>query len=82
MEKPKYPVLLSPEAVVALRQILYGGDAAGIAIGLGVNRYAVQAASLVILLLDRELLVQHVLPVYRVQTRHFLFRPLLPRLRA
>jgi hypothetical protein len=28
MEKPKYPVLLSPEAVVALRQILYGSDGA------------------------------------------------------
>lgn len=67
---------------LAVGPFLYGGDATGIAVGLSVNRYAVQAVSLVILLLNRELLVLRVLPVYRVQTRHFLFRPLLPRLRA
>jgi hypothetical protein len=56
---------------------LYRGDALGLAAGLEVSPYAVQAVSLMILLLNCELLMRRVFPAYRVQTRHILFRPLL-----
>jgi len=63
---------------LAIGPFIYGGDAEGIAVGLGVSRYVVQAIGLALLLLNRELLVQKVFPLFGVQTRHPLFRPLVP----
>ncbi len=56
---------------------LYGGDVNGIAVGLGVNRYVIQAVSLVVLVVNRELVVQKLFPMYNVQVKHILFRPFL-----
>jgi hypothetical protein len=55
---------------------LYGGDANGIAVGLGVDILVVQVIFLGILLLNRELVAQKLIPSYGVQTRHPLLRPL------
>jgi hypothetical protein len=63
---------------LAIGPFLYGGDAGGIAAGLEVSRIVVQAILLVILLLNRELVVQRVFPAFHIQTRHPLFRPLIP----
>lgn len=57
---------------------LYGGDAHGVAAGLGIPVVVVQAAALVVLLLNRELLAQRLLPAYGVAASHPLLRPLLP----
>ena len=54
---------------------IYGGDAMGIAVGLGISRYLVQAIFFLILLVNRELVAQKLLPMYEVKTDHPLFRP-------
>lgn len=54
---------------------IYGGDADGIAVGLGISRYVVQCIFFLLLLLNRELLAQKLFPTYNVQVRHPLFRP-------
>lgn len=56
---------------------IYGGDADGIAMGIGINRYVVQAVFLFMLLVNRELIVRKLFPIYKIQTRHILFRPLV-----
>ncbi len=58
---------------------LYGGDANGIAVGLGINRYIIQALFLLILLANRELVAQTLLPTYGVGTKSVLLRPWLPQ---
>jgi len=60
---------------------IYGGDAPGVAVGLGVSVLAVQGISLAIVLLSRELIVREVFRTFRVQTRHPLLQPLrrIPR---
>jgi hypothetical protein len=60
---------------LSIGPLLYGGDAIGIGVGLGVNLFVVQLGSLVVLMFNRELIVRKLLPAYGVQTRHFLLRP-------
>jgi hypothetical protein len=55
---------------------IYGGDARGVAVGLGVSVLGVQGISLAVLLLNRELIVRKLFPVFQIQTRHPLFQPL------
>jgi hypothetical protein len=64
---------------LSLGPFVYGGDAEGIAVGLGVSRYALQALFLLVLLANRELIVQRLLPAYDVRVEHLLFRPLVRR---
>jgi len=52
---------------------IYGGDINGISKGVGVNRYIIQSIFFIVLLLNRELLVQKLLPVYGIKTKHPLF---------
>lgn len=54
---------------------IYGGDARGVAVGLGVSVLVVQAISLAVLLLNRELIVRKLFRVFQIQTRHPLFQP-------
>jgi hypothetical protein len=56
---------------------LYGGDAHGVAVGLGVDVVVIQAAAFVVLLLNRELLAQRLLPAYGVAATHPLVKPLV-----
>jgi len=58
---------------------IYGGDVNGVSVGFSVNQYIIQAAFLGLFLLNRELLVQRLLPLYKIETRHPLFQPLLKR---
>ncbi len=62
---------------LSIGPFIYGGDANGIALGLGINRYVIQAIFLVLLLVNRELVAQKLLPMYDVQVKHILFRPLI-----
>ena len=64
---------------LSIGAFVYGGGANGIAFGLGVSRYWVQAVSGAVLLANRELVVQKLLPAYGVTTRHPLFVPWLRR---
>ncbi|HHX64751.1 MAG TPA: hypothetical protein GX702_07680 [Chloroflexi bacterium] len=67
---------------LSIGPFLYGGDANGIAVGLGVSRYLVQGVFLLVLLVNRELVAQRLLPAYGVQTTHPLFRPWIRRGKA
>jgi hypothetical protein len=43
-------------------------------VGFGINQYLVQIVFFVIFLLNRELIMQKLLPVYGIKTKHPLFR--------
>jgi hypothetical protein len=62
---------------LSIGPFIYGGDANGIAAGLGISRYLVQTVFFLILLVNRELVAQKLLPTYGVRTRHPLLRPWL-----
>ena len=62
---------------LSIGPFIYGGDAIGIAVGFGINRYVIQVIFLVILLVNRELVAQKLFPMYGVQVKHILFRPLI-----
>jgi len=62
---------------LSIGPFIYGGDINGIVIGLGINRYVIQVVFFLILLVNREIIARKLLPMYGVQTRHPLFRPLL-----
>lgn len=57
--------------------LIYGGDANGIAHGLGVPVWAVQITALLVLAINRELIASRLLPVYAVRTDVFWLRPWL-----
>ncbi len=67
--------LLADPFNLSLGAFIYGGDANGIAVGLGVNRYLIQAVSFVVLLTNRELIAQRLFPLYNVRVSFFLFQP-------
>lgn len=52
-----------------------GGDIGGIVQGFGINRFTVQALFFLVLLINRELIVRKVFPLFGIKTRHFLFQP-------
>jgi hypothetical protein len=52
---------------------LYGGDANGMAVGFGIDLCFIQVILMIILLLNRELLAQKVIPSFGVKTSHPLF---------
>jgi hypothetical protein len=60
---------------LSIGPFIYGGDANGIAVGLGINRYLIQAFFLMVMLANRELIAQKLFPTYNVQPRHLLLRP-------
>ncbi len=60
---------------LSIGPFIYGGDIGGIVVGFGINQYFVQIVFFVILLLNRELIAQKLLPVYGIKTKHPLFRP-------
>ena len=69
--------LLTDAFNLSIGPFIYGGDAMGIAVGLGISRYLVQAVFFLVLLVNRELVAQVLLPMYGVKTSHPLFRPWL-----
>jgi len=60
---------------LSIGPFIYGGDANGIAVGLGINRYLIQAIFFLIFLANREIVAQKLLPMYEVKTEHPLLRP-------
>lgn len=60
---------------LSIGPFIYGGGANGIAAGLDINRYVIQVLFFLVLLANRELLAQRLLPIYGVETEHPLLRP-------
>jgi len=73
--------LLSDPLNLSIGPFIYGGDADGIAVGLGINRLFIQIVFLFVFLVNRELIVQKLFPTYEVQIKHVLFQPLIPWVR-
>lgn len=55
---------------------LFGGDIGGIVQGFGINRFLVQSFFFAILLVNRELIIHHLFPLYGIKTKHILFQPI------
>ncbi|HOA35006.1 MAG TPA: hypothetical protein PKV91_01315 [Bacillota bacterium] len=64
---------------LSIGPFFYGGDIGGITVGFGLNRYLIQGIFLLVLLLNRELIVRKLFPVFGVKTSHPLFQPLFKR---
>lgn len=60
---------------LSIGPFIYGGDANGIAIGLGIHRAVIQMIFLVVFFANRELVAQKLFPRYEVQVKHIFFRP-------
>ena len=60
---------------LSIGPFIFGGDVNGIAVGLGVNRYLIQALFFLVMLANRELVAQKLFPAYHVQSRHPLLKP-------
>lgn len=71
-------LLLADPLNLSIGPFIYGGDANGIAIGLGIHRYVIQMIFLVVFLVNRELVARELFPMYGVQVKHILFRPWIP----
>ncbi|MDP2871669.1 MAG: hypothetical protein Q8P31_03940 [Bacillota bacterium] len=69
--------MLADALNLSLGPFIYGGDINGIVRGFGISRPTVQVAFFLVLMLNRELLIHNVLPLYGIKTRHIMFRPLL-----
>ncbi|MGC8786099.1 MAG: hypothetical protein ACP5Q1_01580 [Anaerolineae bacterium] len=67
--------LLSDPFNLSVGPYIYGGDANGMAIGLGINRYIIQAIFFVVLIVNRELVAQNLFSMYNVKVKHILFQP-------
>jgi hypothetical protein len=72
-------LLLLDPLNLSLGPFIYGGDANGIALGLGVGRYWIQAFFFIVFLVNRELVAQKLLPAYGVKTDNFILKPWIPQ---
>jgi hypothetical protein len=59
---------------LSIGPFIYGGDATGVAIGLGVNRNLIQIVFFLVFLVNREIVAQKLLPLYNVKTEHLLLK--------
>jgi hypothetical protein len=59
---------------LSIGPFIYGGDVNGIAVGLGIHRYLIQALFFLVLLANRELVARKLLPAFNVQTTHPLLK--------
>ncbi len=64
---------------LSIGPFIYGGDVYGIAAGLHINRWIIQAIFLVVLLVNRELVGQKLFSIYNVPAKHILFKPIICR---
>jgi len=60
---------------LSLGPFIYGGDANGIAFGLGISRWIIQGVFALVFLVNHELLARLLVLAYEMDTDHFLFRP-------
>ena len=67
--------LLADPLNLSFGPFIYNGDAVGIAVGLGISRYVIQALFLIVLLVNRELIAQTLFPAYQVHIESLLWRP-------
>jgi hypothetical protein len=62
---------------LSIGPFFYGGDVHGIARGLGVNHCEIQLVFFIVLLFNRELVAQKLIPVFNIQVDNPVFKPWL-----
>jgi hypothetical protein len=62
--------------------LLYGGDANGIAFGLGIPRWTIQIVFALVFLFNHELVARVLVPGYGMETDHILLRPWFGKARS
>ena len=62
---------------LSIGPFFYGGDVHGIARGLELNHYIIQFVFFIVLLFNRELIVQKLMPVFNIQVDNPVFKPWL-----
>ena len=67
--------LLSDPLNLSVGSFIYGGDIGGIVVGFGIHRWIVQIGFFFLVLFNRELIAQRLLPAFCVETRNIAFRP-------
>jgi len=55
----------------------FGGDIGGIVEGFGINRMLLQAFFFAVLLINREIIIHELFPLYGIKTKHILFQPIV-----
>jgi hypothetical protein len=60
---------------LSIGPFIYGGDIGGLVAGFGISKYLLQGFFFMLLLFNRELIAQGLLPVYGIKTNHPFFRP-------
>lgn len=60
---------------LSIGPFLYGGDVHGIARGLGVNHYVIQFIFFIVLLFNRELIAQKLMPMFNIRVENPVFKP-------
>ena len=58
---------------LSIGPIIYGGDIGGLVVGFGINKSLLQGVFFMILLFNRELIAQGLLPVFGIKTNHPFF---------
>jgi hypothetical protein len=71
-------LLIGDPLNLSLGPFIYGGDALGIAVGLQIGVWVVQALASALFVVNRELVAQVLLPSFGVTSTHPLFKPLIP----
>ena len=64
---------------LSIMPFFFGGDIGGIVRGFGFNKHSVQAVFLAVLLINRELIIHRIFPLFGVENKHPLFKPLLKK---
>ncbi|MEW6508278.1 MAG: hypothetical protein AB1432_11085 [Bacteroidota bacterium] len=59
---------------LSIGPFIWGGDIFGITTGLSINQFVVQAIFFIILIINRELIAQKLLPDFSIKTKHILLR--------
>lgn len=64
---------------LSIGPFIYGGDIGGVSVGFNINQIFIQIFFFILLLINREIIIQKVFPAYQVKTNHFLFRPIIKK---
>ena len=67
---------------LSIGPFIYGGDANGIAFGLGLPRWIIQGVFALVFLFNHELLARVLVPAYGIETDHILLRPWFGKARS
>lgn len=60
---------------LSVNPFIFGGDVGGIVVGFGIHQYIIQITFFIIVLVNRELIVQNLFPLYGIESKSILWKP-------